>query len=52
MPDKRHSALFAASCLKHSLAECLARDVDIISRRCAEDDSMFSRQARKEVVAV
>ena len=46
------ASLFSASRLKHSLAEYLARNVDIISRRCAEDDSMFSRQARKEMVAV
>ena len=46
------ASLFSASRLKHSLADCLARDVDIVSRRCVDDESMFSRQARKEMVAV
>ena len=46
------ASLFSASRLKHSLADCLARDVDIISRRCVDDESMFSRQARREMVAV
>lgn len=46
------ATLFTVSRLKHSLADCLSRDVDIVSRRCIDDNSEFSRQARKDMVAV
>ena len=46
------ASLFTVSRLKHSLADCLAREVDIVSRRCVDDDSVFSRQAQRDMVAV
>ena len=46
------ASLFTVSRLKHSLADYLSRDVDIVSRRCIDDNSVFSRQARKYMVAL
>ena len=46
------ASLFTASRLKHSLADCLAREVDIVSQRCVDDNSVFSRQVQRDMVAV
>ena len=46
------ASLFTVSRLRNSLVDCLSRDVDIVSRRCVDDDSAFSRQAKKDMVAV
>ena len=46
------ASLFTVSRLKHSLSDYLSRDVDVVSRRCIDDNSEFSRQARRDMVAV
>ena len=49
---KKGASLFTASRLRQSLADCLSRDVDIVSRRCVDDTSHFSRQVAEEMIAV
>ncbi|MBQ6924871.1 MAG: nucleotidyltransferase domain-containing protein [Kiritimatiellae bacterium] len=46
------ASLFSASRLRSNLSACLAREVDVVSRRCIDDDSMFSRRARKDMIAI
>ena len=46
------ASLFTLSRLKTSLADILARKVDVVSRRCLDDGSIFAREARKDLIAV
>ncbi len=46
------ASLFTLSRLKTSLSACLDRKVDVVSRRCLDDDSMFACEAKKDLVAV
>ncbi len=49
---KDGASLFSMSRLKNSLAGLLDRKVDLVSRRCIEDDSAFSVETRRDLVAV
>jgi hypothetical protein len=46
------ASLFTLSRLKNSLSDFLDRKVDLVSRRCLDDGSMFAFEARKDLVAV
>ena len=49
---RKGATLFSASSLKRSLSELLHCDVDVVSVRCTNDGSEFSRSVRRDMVAI